>query len=63
LHLHIDKSGQVINVVILENTTESTRCANAAKEAARKGRYIPAKKNGEPTDLWITRTYTFGLQK
>lgn len=63
LHLHVDKTGQVINVVILENTTESTLCANAAKEAAMKGRYIPAKRNGEPTDLWITRTYTFGLQK
>lgn len=63
LHLHINKTGQVINVIILENTTESTLCANAAKEAALKGRYIPAKRNGEPTDLWINRTYTFGLQK
>ena len=63
LHLHIDQSGQVIDVVILENTTESALCANAAKEAAMKGRYLPAKRNGEPTDLWITRTYTFGLQK
>lgn len=63
LHLHIDKSGQVINIVVLENTTGSTICANSAKQAAMKGRYIPAKKNGNPTDLWISRTYTFGLQK
>jgi len=63
LHLHIDKSGRVIDVVILENTTKSIICANAAKQAAMKGRYIPAKKNGKPTDLWISRTYTFGLQK
>ncbi len=63
LHLHIDGTGQVINVVVLENTTGSSVCANAAKEAALKGRYIPAKKDGKPTDLWITRTYTFGLQR
>jgi TonB family protein len=63
LHLHIDQSGQVIDVIILENTTGSAVCANAAKEAALKGRYIPAKKDDKPTDLWIARTYTFGLQK
>ncbi|UCE05838.1 MAG: energy transducer TonB [bacterium] len=63
LHLHIDRTGRVINVVVLENTTGSSVCANAAKEAAMKGRYIPAKKDGKPTDLWISRTYTFGLQK
>ena len=63
LHLHIDQTGQVIDVVILENTTGSSVCARAAKDAALKGRYIPAKKDGKPTDLWIARSYTFGLQK
>ncbi len=63
LHLHIDQTGNVIDVVILENTTGSPVCARAAKEAALKGRYIPAKKNDKPTDIWIARTYTFGLQK
>jgi TonB family protein len=63
LHLHIDQTGQVIDVIILENTTGSSVCARAAKEAALKGRYIPAKKDGKPTDLWIARAYTFGLQK
>jgi len=63
LHLHIDKSGHVIEVLILENTTDNIASADAAKNAALKGRYIPAKKNNKPTDLWITRIYTFGLQK
>lgn len=63
LHLHIDETGRVIDVVILENTTASSDCAKAAKQAALKGRYIPAKKDGKPADLWISRTYTFGLQK
>lgn len=63
LHLHIDQNGLVIEVIVLENTTGSNVCANAAKNAASKGRYVPAKRNGQPADLWITRTYTFGLQK
>jgi len=63
LHLHIDQTGQVVDVIVLENTTGSSVCANAAEEAALKGRYIPAKKDGKPTDFWISRTYTFGLQK
>lgn len=63
LSLHIDANGRVIHVIVIENSTGSDACANAAREAAIKGRYIPAKKDGQPTDLWITRTYTFGLQK
>jgi TonB family protein len=63
LHLHVDRFGRVIDVLILENTTGSNACANAASDAAWKGRYIPAKKNGELADIWITRTYSFGLQK
>jgi TonB family protein len=63
LHLHIDQTGKVIDVIILENTTGSSVCGRAAKEAALKGRYIPAKKDGKPTDIWIARSYTFGLQK
>jgi len=63
LHLHIDRSGNVTHVIILENTTGSRECANAAKKAALRGRYIPAQKNGKPTDIWLVRTYTFGLQK
>jgi TonB family protein len=63
LHLHIDETGRVVDVIVLENTTGSSECAKAAKEAAFKGRYIPAKKDDKPADIWISRTYTFGLQK
>ena len=63
LHLHIDQFGHVVDAIVLENTTGSNVCANAAKSAALKGRYVPARKNGQPADLWIIRTYTFGLQK
>lgn len=63
LHLHIDRLGRVIDVLELENTTGSSACASSAREAAFKGRYIPAKRDGEPSDIWIIRTYSFGLQK
>ena len=63
LHLHINKHGRVERAIIIENTTNSEICANAAKTAALKCRYIPAKSSGKTVDIWITRTYTFGLQR
>jgi len=63
LHLHVDKSGRVIKAVVLENTTNSKACAKASISAAQKCRYIPAKSSGKSVEVWITRTYTFGLQR
>lgn len=63
LHLHINANGYVDDVVVLENTTGSSNCANAAKAAALKGRYIPARQKGKSTDIWIIRTYSFGIQR
>ncbi len=63
LHIHINKLGRVDQVIVLENTTGSPLCARAAKEAALQGRYVPAKSKGKPTDIWITRTYTFGITR
>jgi TonB family protein len=62
LHLHVDGSGKVVEAIILENTTNSSLCEQAAKAAALKCRYLPAKSAGKSIDVWITRTYTFGLQ-
>ncbi|MBC8184497.1 energy transducer TonB [candidate division KSB1 bacterium] len=63
LHLHVDKAGRVIKAIVLENTTNSKVCANASLSAALKCRYIPAKSSGKAVDIWINRTYTFGLQR
>lgn len=63
LHLHINKYGRVERAIVIENTTNSEICANAAKTAALKCRYVPAKSSGKTVDIWITRTYTFGLQR
>ncbi len=63
LHLHVDKTGRVIKAIVLENTTNSKICAKASISAALKCRYIPAKSSGKVVDIWIDRTYTFGLQR
>jgi TonB family protein len=63
LHIHITETGVVDEVIILENTTDSDKCAESARQAALKSRYIPAKRGSAPTDFWINRTYTFGIQK
>ena len=63
LHIHINKFGLVDQAVVLENTTGSKLCAESAKKAALQGRYLPAKSKGKPTDIWITRTYSFGITK
>jgi len=63
LHIHVNKYGFVDQVVILENTSGSPICARAAKTAALQGRYVPAKSQGKPTDIWITRVYSFGVSK
>ncbi len=62
LHLHVDETGKVVEAIVLENTTNNTLCENAAKAAALKGRYLPAKSTNKKVEMWITRTYTFGLQ-
>ena len=63
LHIHINKQGLVDQVVVIENTTGSLLCSRSAKNAAMQGRYMPAKSRGKPTDIWITRTYSFGISK
>lgn len=63
LHINIDSTGKVIDVVVLENTTNSKRCAAAATIAAYKCRYIPARQGNKPIDSWTTRLITFDIPK
>lgn len=63
LHVHVDAKGRVIDVVVLDNTTQSESCADAARRAAFGTRYIPARQGGEPTPSWTVRTVRFDLNK
>jgi len=59
LQLFINEKGIVEEVVLLENTTGSERCVAAAKKAALKNRFSPARQKGKPIALWIKKSYTF----
>ncbi len=63
LSIHIDKTGKVVEVIVLENTTGSEKCAQAAIEAAYGSRFTPARERGKPVSHWITQPYRFDLKK
>jgi len=63
LYLHVDTNGKVIETVVLQNTTGSTRCADAASRAALRSRFIPAQKDNKAVAAWISKIYTFSASK
>ncbi|MFQ5603042.1 MAG: energy transducer TonB [bacterium] len=63
LSIHIDKTGKVVEVVVLENTTGSQKCAQAAREAALGSRFVPAREGNKPVSFWLTQPYRFDLRK
>ena len=63
LHIKINSQGKVVDVVVLENTTNSERCANAAKQAAYQCQYIPARQGKKTISCWTTRTIKFDIPK
>lgn len=63
LHVNIDQNGKVIEVVVLENTTQSELCAEAAIKAAYQCRYIPARQGNKPVACWTTRLIKFDIPR
>lgn len=63
LSIHINKEGKVIEVVVLENTTNSESCAAAAIEAAYASRFFPAKEGARTVSSWISQPYRFDIKK
>lgn len=63
LSIHIDEKGRVVEAIVIENTTGSPRCAQAAVRAALASRFIPAMKGNEPTSYWLIQPYRFDLSK
>ena len=62
LSIHIDNKGKVVEVVVLDNTTRSEKCAQAAVEAAYGSRFRPAKEGNRAVDFWITQPYRFDIK-
>lgn len=63
LFLHVDSHGNVIETVVLQNTTGSKRCEAAASRAAMRSRFIPAQKKDKAVTAWISKIYTFSASK
>lgn len=63
LSIQIDSTGKVIEAIVIENTTGSERCAQAAIRAALASRFLPARKGGKPTSYWLIQPYRFDLSK
>lgn len=59
LHVHVDAKGRVIDVVVLENTTQSEACADAARKAAFRTRYLPARQGAVSIASWTIRYFRF----
>ncbi len=63
LSLHIDETGRVIEAIVIENTTGSEKCAQAAIAAALGSRFSPAREGSRPVSHWITQPYRFDIKK
>ena len=57
--LLVNSSGTVDSVMVISNTTDNINFVKAAKRAAYKTVYLPAKYKKENFARWITRKYTW----
>ncbi len=63
LHVKVDTLGKVVDVVTLENTTQSDRCAAAAIKAAYQYRFIPARQGDQSISSWTSIVIKFNIKK
>ncbi len=63
LSIHINSLGKVVEVLVIENTTNSERCAQAAVAAAYGSRFFPARERGQAVGSWITQPYRFNIEE
>ena len=59
--MKIDAEGKVVEAIVLSGPGYGLN--EAAREAARRFKFKPAKKNGEPVGTTITYSYTFLLDE
>jgi TonB family protein len=60
--LEIDVAGKVVKAIVIENTTGSPRCAEAALRAALASRFLPARNARGPVQYWLIQPYRFDFQ-
>jgi TonB family protein len=60
--LEIDITGKVAKALVIENTTGSERCAQAALRAALASRFTPARNAQGPVKYWLIQPYRFDLK-
>lgn len=63
LSLHIDAKGKVVEVLVIDNTTQSETFARAATEAAYGSRYTPAREGGKAVNSWIMQEHRFDIKE
>jgi protein TonB len=63
LSILVDSLGKVTEVEVLENSTGSARCAQAAVEAAYGNRFIPAREGNKVVSSWVIKIYSFDVGK
>ena len=61
LYLKVDIYGNVVDVKVLRNTTNSLKLLQAAIRAAYRTKFMPARKGSQPVTIWTTRVYKFEL--
>jgi TonB family protein len=60
--LEIDVTGKVVKAIVIENTTGSMLCAEAARRAALASRFMPAHDARGPIKYWLIQPYRFDFQ-
>lgn len=63
LNLRIDKQGNVVDVRVVRNTSNSRELAKYAVEAAYDLKFTPAKIGSKVVSMWVSWTYKFELLK
>lgn len=61
--LEVNERGKVVSATVLENTTGSELCAQAAVKAALATRFLPAKGARGPVVSWVILPYRFDYRK
>ncbi len=59
LFIFISHRGKVLDVQVIKNTTQHSKCLRQTIEAVRHTRWLPGRRNGQVTDMWVKKTFRF----